>query len=108
MRRGIIMVEFYSKIVGTTFCNGQEELKSLSEGESLIIHKEDNNPYDENAIAIYTDYMVKLGYIPRDTAKNLREQVEDWSDVSTEVSEITGGKGDKTNRGCNIKITIND
>lgn len=101
-------MEFFSKIVGTTFCDGQKELKDLNQGDKLILNREDNNPYDENAVAVYTDYMVKLGYIPKETAKGLREQVKLWSNVEAEVSEITGGTAGKDNLGCNIKITITE
>lgn len=100
------MAEFYSKIVGTTFCDGQKEIKELERGDDLILNREDNNPYDENAVAVYTDYLVKLGYLPKETAKGLRQQVKYWENVSAVVAEITGGR-DK-NFGCNIFIRIKE
>lgn len=94
--------EFYSKIVGTTFCDGQEILKSLSSGDRLRLVAEPSNSHDPNAIMVFKD-RDRIGYIPKDTAKMIKEEFKDH-DIRATVSEVTGK--DKSNLGCNLFIEV--
>lgn len=96
---------FFTKIVGTTFCNGQKVIEELEEGDMLSLVKEPTNPYHKNAIAVVNPKTSeRIGYIPRNTADSLTRQMVDESNQTfvAFVSEITGQ--DKDNKGCNISI----
>jgi len=95
------MKTFPSKIVGSTFAKSQNLIKNLKEGESLIASPEPTNKFDPNAIAVLNSTQQKLGYIPAETAANLKGKT-----IKISVLEITGL--DKPNVGCNILIQINE
>ena len=98
--------EFYSKIVGTTFVEGSQEIiRSLKQGDELVLYRELDNKYDPNAVAVI--YASKrIGYIPSQTASSLARVMDKDIKVSCVVSEVTGL--DKSNVGCNIKISYNE
>lgn len=99
--------EFYSKIVGNTFVDGgQDLLRKLSKDETLIVIPEPENKFDANAMKITNTTGQKLGYLPKETAKNLKEQLHTGIALEVKVSEITGD-GTK-NVGCNILVTLYD
>jgi hypothetical protein len=104
--------EFYTKVVGTSKKNEDDEsiqklLKDISEicyeGELLSLEHESDNPYDENAIKVYYDFD-HIGYIRRELAEDLAPLV-DQQRVEAELCEITGGEDGKS-FGCNILIRI--
>jgi len=94
---------FYSKIVGSSFCNGQKIIPTLKSGDTLILKREPENKFDTNAIAVEVPGKERIGYIPKDTAAGLAPEMDNGVKVKCEVSEITGL--DKPNQGCNILIT---
>jgi hypothetical protein len=99
--------EFFSKIVGSTFCHGaQDAIKTLVPNQKLIAVPEPDNKYDANAIAIYLNDNQRLGYIPRDTARGLKEDIDNGKTIEITVSEVTGMSTGKDNVGCNIFVTI--
>jgi TM2 domain-containing membrane protein YozV len=60
---------------GSKFLN-QIELRRISElnyAEELILAPEPSNPYDPNAIKIYTMDKIKIGYIPKEMTKLMRD-----------------------------------
>ena len=99
---------FYSKIAGTTFQQGSQDIiRTLKPGHLLFVKREKDNKYDKNAIAIYSDETHKLGYVPKDTAETLAPKMDDPKIILIfTVSEVTGR--DKDNVGCNIHIEIYD
>lgn len=104
------MNKFYSKIVGSSFCDGQKLIPLLKPGDTLIWEREKENKFDSNAIALFNHKKEKLGYIPATTAKDLAKGLDDgtFKGIVVTVSEITGG-GNVKSVGCNISIeTFND
>lgn len=95
------MIEFHSKVVGSTFCNGQKVIKTLEPGQMLDIIQEPENKYDKNAVRIEHSGR-KLGYFPKETAKTFTELLNQGKKFLVSVSEITGKE--KQNVGCNILI----
>lgn len=68
----------------------------------LDLVREPWNKYDSNAIAVYVDDL-QLGYLPRETVKNLSEEMgEENVKYYGKVSNITGQ--DKANQGVNIAV----
>jgi len=98
--------EFYSKINGTTFTNGQAVLKEYKDKpKELLIQlvPEPENKFDNKAIKIISDEE-HIGYLPAETAHKVFDKILLGSKFTAEVSEITGGKSDKSNYGCNILV----
>jgi hypothetical protein len=60
----IFLIECY--VAGTNFHNVKEIEPELNIGDFLIFKREPENPYDEYAIAIYTELQKKIGYVPKD------------------------------------------
>lgn len=93
---------FNSKIVGTTFYpKAAEIIPTLKHQDLLILKREPENEYDENAIAVYKDED-KIGHIPAHTAIQLAKLMDEGTKVTCNVEEVTGGGN--FNHGCNIKI----
>jgi len=99
-----ILNQIYSKIVGSTFCDGQVHIEKLTKEEELIATREPQNEFDPNAISITNKNGNKLGYIPKDTAKGISEAVDVGNTLKEFVSEVTG-VGSKY-VGCNIIVSI--
>lgn len=81
---------FYSKIVGVTFGDAQSYIKYLQPGQILRVVREPNNPYDNNAIAIY-DWMRPLGHLSRQIAASIAPEIDAGAIYKVTVSEVTGG-----------------
>lgn len=57
---------FDTHIAGTTHIEGMDELeKHIHIGDRLEFYRQQDNPYDTNAIEIRNDTNVKLGYVPK-------------------------------------------
>lgn len=48
----------------------------LYDGQELRLEREPNNEHDANAVAIYTDGGLKVGYVPAHMAKDISEQLK--------------------------------
>jgi hypothetical protein len=106
-----------SKISGVTQVNengiSRQALiqEHLSEGDSLTLEREPNNPVDPNAIAIHFDrYAVdgdpKIGYIRSDLAVKIAPLMDAGQFIDCEVLNITGGEEGKETLGVNIELTV--
>jgi len=68
----------FTYVAGVTFENRQEIISNI-QGNTLLLVREEDNPYDENAIAVYyvdrqnlkNSTMEKVGYLPADIAKQV-------------------------------------
>ena len=58
-----------TKVVGSTFGDGQEIIRTLKEGERLLLIPEPENPVDSNAILVKTLDGRKIGHIQKELAK---------------------------------------
>ncbi len=64
-----------------------DRIGTLSPGEALALQLENENPSDEHAVAVYTTSgPVKIGYIPRYLARDVREL---WDKCGAESIQIT-------------------
>lgn len=96
-----------TKIAGVTFpnedgTNRQDLIKQLKIEEELILEKEDNNPYDSNALRILNKNKQMIGYIKKTLAQDIRTGMKNGWVYKAKVSMITGQ--DKQTTGCNIVI----
>lgn len=109
-----IKKHFYTKIVGVTKINPdgssrQKLLKKCKAGERLVLVREHDNPYDQNAIQVRRLSGEMLGYIPKETAEIMIE--ESGGDLGNkylvEIKDLTGGGLiAKRNRGCNLIVYV--
>lgn len=95
-----------TKIVGVTKLNDkgidiQTILPTITEDSDLMLSREKDNPYDENAIKVIADY-THIGYIKAGLAAELAPIMDSGKTVHVELIEVTGG-GDKK-YGCNIRV----
>ena len=95
--------DFHSKIVGVTFDNRQNLIKNLTVSQELKLIREYDNNYDNNAIKVCTLSGSQLGYISKETAKNLSKSIDSGKKYKVTVSDITGGGN--YSYGANIHIT---
>ena len=106
------MKTIYSKVVGSTFYPGaQEIMKELKPEQVLTPVREELNPYDSNAIGLFTtnsqgNPMEKIGHIKKDLAATIAPLMDNKKEVKVFVSEITGR--DKANVGCNIRLEVEE
>jgi hypothetical protein len=98
-------MEFHSKIVGSTFCNSQDIIRGLKTGDVLELVQEKENLYDSHAVRIEKEG-IKLGYLPKDTAYGVSDNIESGEVYTATVSEVTGR--DKDNVGCNLLIIVGE
>ncbi|MBQ7624921.1 MAG: HIRAN domain-containing protein [Clostridia bacterium] len=104
------MESFYTKVVGVTFENRQEKIQrlyfngQLRPGSELILMRETFNNQDPNAIAVYTMSGEKIGYIGRDLAHTMAQNIQNGKNLySAYVSQVTGGYVGGT-YGVNIRV----
>ena len=68
------MKKIMSKVKGIS--QHQDVLNTVSEGDKLVLEKEPDNEFDKNAIKIMTETKQTLGYISRNLANELKNQLE--------------------------------
>lgn len=88
-----------TKVVGVSFDGRQEILKDINEMiDEVVAIREPENPYDVNAIHVYAkkddDSLHSCGYINRNLAKKLSEEIDNGKELVIEDYAIIGG-GDK-------------
>lgn len=96
-----IKESFYTKIVGVTFEERQESIKSLVEGNQVSLIREPENTFDPFAIAIYCDNL-KIGYLKKELANHLSKNLDEGIHYTGIISQVTGG--DTKNYGVNLYI----
>ena len=102
--RGIGDAEsFFTKIVGVTFEGRQDVLRSLREGDDLMLERQPENPYDANAIAVRYGQL-QLGFIRREIARELAPHIDGGRSYRVSITGITGGSGKSI--GVNICVAV--
>jgi len=101
------MWEFNTKAVGVTFENRQENVKALKPGYRIFWKHEPLNKYDANAIALYSDPLMKnsIGHLSKAVAKNFVKRLKVPVDQEIFVEKVTGGVGTQS-FGVNLKVMV--
>jgi len=79
---------FETYIAGFYYYEGEKVVKRLRKNEPLVLKREPENPYDENAIEVYTKDGVKLGYIPRSLNPVPAALMDEKKRLTAEVMEV--------------------
>lgn len=74
-------------IAGWQYYGGDNILQILKVGDALVLRHERDNRYDPSAMEILTETDVKLGYVPRYLAPDIRERY-DFRPITVTISEI--------------------
>lgn len=69
----------------------QERAEILMSNESVYLEKEPTNPYDSNAIKVYSSDHVHLGYVPKYLCSEILEKMDDDT-VIAYVDYIKSGR----------------
>lgn len=108
------MKSMYIKVAGVTFEGRQLVLAEMAAGAPVMLKPEPENPFDENAIAIWVadkKAALQIGYVPRDLAAIIAPFIEGES-MYGKVHEMTGGfekwDGSRASLGCVVRVELPD
>lgn len=81
------------EVAGLTYRSkeAQERAEILMSNESVYLKKEPTNPYDSNAIKVYSSDHVHLGYVPKYLCSEILEKMDDDT-VIAYVDYVKSGK----------------
>lgn len=91
-----------TKIAGVSFGKRQNIAKGLNEGELLILAREYQNEFDENAVMVLRSDNKQLGYLNKNIAADVGPALDKGLEFTCNVLSITGL--DKELKGVNIEI----
>ena len=92
---------FNTKIVGVSFEGRQDIVAGLSEGLTLELRRQRDNPHDPHAVAVHYGAL-QIGFFKRDLALRLAPLMDGGVSYRASIKHITGG-GAK-NAGVNIWV----
>ena len=100
---------WHAKVVGVTRPNAdgsdrQAILQRCSIGEGLVLEHEEDNPVDRKAVAVKRISGEQLGYLPADLAREVVGKAQRGYQFAATITDLTGGRGVKANRGANLSI----
>ena len=103
------MKEIFSKLVGVTFHNRQDNLQLVNVGFNLFWKCEEDNPFDKNAIIVYADpeMKIELGHIKKELAAELQGYIGAKREIKIIAEQLTGTLPKQT-FGLNVKILIEE
>jgi len=93
--------EFFTKLVGVTFDNRQDLLSQVSDGDAVELHREQENPHDPFAVAVYWQGE-HLGYLKSRLARSLAPALEQGACYNAYITQITGRS--KNSLGANLCV----
>lgn len=85
---------FYTKVAGVTFEGRQDLVRTLSTGDTLVLKREPENPYDPHAVKVATAAGAQIGYLSARVAARLAPSIDSGARYAATISQITGG-GDR-------------
>jgi len=89
-----------TNVVGMKYINGMQWTKRLKEGDEIVLIREPDNKYDSNAIKVCSLQEHQIGYIPKNTAKQISKEIDSKRNVKTYVVDNSNGY-------IKVLITIN-
>ena len=107
-------MEFFdTKIVGVTFDNRQgliRRLCSIGElevGTELLLKRDIGNPYDSNAVGVYTMNGEQLGFLAREIAQTVSSRIQQGYKYKCRVMFVSCG-GVPSKYGIDIRVTCEE
>jgi hypothetical protein len=96
----VLLFETY--VVGIRHNVGYEYIRKLSLGQTVVLIREPENSFDSNAIEVFTQDGVKLGYIPKKSNLLPKVIADEGVELIGEIVDITS----KINPSKFIKIAV--
>ena len=93
----------FTKAVGVTFDNCQENIQKSNVGDPLLIKHKPTEEYPESVDVINARTHKRIGRINSDLAWEFVGEFDERFTLDGEIADITGGSNGQ-NYGCNIKI----
>lgn len=94
-RRIIIRKDFVKNLIvvhcfvaGFRYNDGEQIIDILEPGEKLQLVHEIYNPHDANAVAVYTNDFIQLGYVPRLIAPIVARRLDEKSRIRAYVKRL--------------------
>ncbi|WP_138860190.1 HIRAN domain-containing protein [Exiguobacterium mexicanum] len=78
------------RLAGVTFEGRQKLIAETKISENIKLKREPRNPHDKNAINVYDSKNRSLGWIPRETAKELAPLMDRRISLKAEIIQKTG------------------
>ena len=106
-------MQFHTKLAGVTHDGRQGIIRNLHRigeldtGTELVLKREANNRYDSFAVAVLTKDGQSIGYIPKDTARQISINMNSGMTYHAYVSAVTGGDAGYA-YGVNLRIEYDD
>ena len=107
---------FHTKLAGVTYSNSGSNIESrqkiirdllragrLGTGQELRLVQEPTNPYDNHAVAVFGPDGRQLGYLPKEVARRVFDDMNRGSVYKAYVSDVTGGSVSMA-YGVNVKV----
>lgn len=82
----------------------QKLLLSVEPGDPVELKRDQDNPFDTNAVAVRDVAGKTLGYLPRDDAETLAPLLDRGVAPRAKVHRLSGGVPGFSNYGCEISI----
>lgn len=98
-------MEIHTKLRGVSFLDRQENIRSLKEGSLLFWKHTPDNPYDKNAVLVFSDSEMtkEVGHLSKDIAAEFVPRIG-IKQQQIEVSKVTGGG--TFSQGVNVVIKV--
>lgn len=82
----------------------QRIIRGCRAGDELLLLREPKNPYDENAVALFTLHRQQVGYIPMEVSQAVAASLDAGIRAPAFIAKKLGGTRDKPNLGMMIDI----
>ncbi|AQQ52250.1 HIRAN domain-containing protein [Planococcus lenghuensis] len=93
----------FVKLAGVTYEGRQSIIANMNPNHEIKLKRDKNNKYDKNAIGIYNKSNQNIGWIPKDIAAQLAQQMDLGTEYKAKINKISGGNG--YNYGVEILIS---
>lgn len=98
---------FATKIMGVTFEGRQSVVRSLHEGEELLMEHDTGNPVDENAIRFLSPSGEQVGFLRRQISAAIAPLMDAGVEYRASVIQVTGGDEGRS-FGVNVQVSRKD
>ena len=103
----VIVLQITTQVVGVTYNDRPGIVAKLSLGESVVLHREPNNPHDNNAIMVLRQTGEQIGYINRILATSVAPRIDSTKqDTHAIVINLSGSGSNDYNHGVTIQFMI--
>ncbi|HEY1934305.1 MAG TPA: HIRAN domain-containing protein [Acetobacteraceae bacterium] len=107
-----VIREFFNSVSGVTYANPDGTSRQLiiryevRTGMPLMARFENDNPVDQNAVALFIPNGHQIGYLNQRTAMDVRDYIARGEWLQITVSATTGGTLDRPTYGVNILLKV--